>query len=1119
MSFSYAQLWHTLSKMNLSKTDFRLKTGISTATLAKLSNNQPVALDVIGKICESLNCRMDEVVTYQPDSDHIEKWHTLVPDTTYNISLWFLKENDTMKYFYGFTVPYRTSFDSSKWTLKKICSEDRLAIWQVSGFIGSSHVRSLLEDFENNKTLGEFLKHSGILLSCSKTNAEIHAARLLDDTLLGTVSQCYRPAFLLEPAAHTVRLRPDFQPFHSYDESEPMLCESITCLNKKDLYETDGEKDEQKMALIFRFFRETRFGRISDGGLIDIARIGNFELFSWLSGTPESEAVFEYEIIKEESDQKDAAIRMTGIQVTLHSQHLNGEYLLEADAWNANNLVLKEIRQITCTGEDILQFFPLQECCSEVGIYLWQRKGAGQAVRLMGARRVPLIRDIYCTTSIQGKHGILEDAWTAAGPKKGKRSRNNRFSYQTSETRHIGSPAYDPWRSENRRVFQDFNDIYGTETAEGAFFPEGWEHHEDFLEYFKKILAQSNTAHVLIIDPFIDQLAISRILRSIKENRRVYEIITDFQAGRVAEDKRIEELSRTCDAYRSILPNHFIVSGINESKPLLHDRYLILIDSDGKSTVYQMSNSLDNTAISHASSIVKADRRTSARISAYYRKLIEDCREKGTLTLIFDNTEKSRSKSLPVDEHLQKRKDLLQHFNQLLTAHSLPELSLDEQEHITFADGQTTEQLACIAAAAPAAWSRTADLLASLLPPFRIQLEQLLKQSSGAELIPVLSEYLISASPEDIIKEKRDYEYSTAISLGQAIQREEFPGLLDICDVLLDYRYDHLQHFSSFAFRYAAEFLSELSLADFEMCLKTSMEKKGLASAECRTALLFVSLLPLLEPYRNNPDDFAVKLLSTSLPVLRALSIEWHICRLTTRPEEFVQTLRSLSEPEEQNFAMTQMAVRLQIQVCRHHQAPEEWQGYLDNLKCLWPSMQSAPMDRNTMEKYFEPLRMRSIPDICDLIWQMYQSGRTDESAAADYLTELAFHKSAELQMGKDVILQTKDLQDCDAIFNRLFSLNLSYVETFRDRLVKLVKNILRILRDPFLRSRDHRSWKQNADLLCWCCCIRIFLQKNGITDQADALFQEAEIILENNAQTLKESSELYCNYIYLQEK
>lgn len=64
MGFSYGNLFKMLETRGLSKTALREKTGISTATLAKLSKNENVGMDVLEKICIALNCQPGDILSY-----------------------------------------------------------------------------------------------------------------------------------------------------------------------------------------------------------------------------------------------------------------------------------------------------------------------------------------------------------------------------------------------------------------------------------------------------------------------------------------------------------------------------------------------------------------------------------------------------------------------------------------------------------------------------------------------------------------------------------------------------------------------------------------------------------------------------------------------------------------------------------------------------------------------------------------------------------------------------------------------------------------------------------------------------------------------------------------------
>jgi putative transcriptional regulator len=61
---SYKPMEITLIKRDKKKNDLRKDLGIAPGTLAKMSNGEYVALDVIGLICEYLECNVEDVVTF-----------------------------------------------------------------------------------------------------------------------------------------------------------------------------------------------------------------------------------------------------------------------------------------------------------------------------------------------------------------------------------------------------------------------------------------------------------------------------------------------------------------------------------------------------------------------------------------------------------------------------------------------------------------------------------------------------------------------------------------------------------------------------------------------------------------------------------------------------------------------------------------------------------------------------------------------------------------------------------------------------------------------------------------------------------------------------------------------
>lgn len=71
MAFRFDKLFQMIQKRGMNKTRFRQKAGISTSTLAKLSKNESVGLEVLEKICTCLNCQPGDIMTFVQKTDNL----------------------------------------------------------------------------------------------------------------------------------------------------------------------------------------------------------------------------------------------------------------------------------------------------------------------------------------------------------------------------------------------------------------------------------------------------------------------------------------------------------------------------------------------------------------------------------------------------------------------------------------------------------------------------------------------------------------------------------------------------------------------------------------------------------------------------------------------------------------------------------------------------------------------------------------------------------------------------------------------------------------------------------------------------------------------------------------
>jgi DNA-binding Xre family transcriptional regulator len=73
MKISYKKLWKLLIDRDMKKKDLQLAAGLSSTTIAKLSNHENVSLDVLIKVCATLGVDFGDIVELVPDTQPEEK--------------------------------------------------------------------------------------------------------------------------------------------------------------------------------------------------------------------------------------------------------------------------------------------------------------------------------------------------------------------------------------------------------------------------------------------------------------------------------------------------------------------------------------------------------------------------------------------------------------------------------------------------------------------------------------------------------------------------------------------------------------------------------------------------------------------------------------------------------------------------------------------------------------------------------------------------------------------------------------------------------------------------------------------------------------------------------------
>ena len=67
MSVSYKKLWKLLIDKDMNKADLRRATGLSSFTIAKLTNGKDVSTSILKRICAVMKCDVGDILEIKAD--------------------------------------------------------------------------------------------------------------------------------------------------------------------------------------------------------------------------------------------------------------------------------------------------------------------------------------------------------------------------------------------------------------------------------------------------------------------------------------------------------------------------------------------------------------------------------------------------------------------------------------------------------------------------------------------------------------------------------------------------------------------------------------------------------------------------------------------------------------------------------------------------------------------------------------------------------------------------------------------------------------------------------------------------------------------------------------------
>ena len=69
MKVSYKKLWKLLIDRDMTQADLRKLSGLSSGSMTKMRQSEPVSMDVLWKVCTAIGCNIGDVVEFDLGGD------------------------------------------------------------------------------------------------------------------------------------------------------------------------------------------------------------------------------------------------------------------------------------------------------------------------------------------------------------------------------------------------------------------------------------------------------------------------------------------------------------------------------------------------------------------------------------------------------------------------------------------------------------------------------------------------------------------------------------------------------------------------------------------------------------------------------------------------------------------------------------------------------------------------------------------------------------------------------------------------------------------------------------------------------------------------------------------
>ncbi|MBK8804627.1 MAG: hypothetical protein IPN71_21710 [Fibrobacteres bacterium] len=298
--------------------------------------------------------------------------------------------------------------------------------------------------------------------------------------------------------------------------------------------------------------------------------------------------------IKTIKNEYNGAIECNEVCVTIRPE-ASGIFLVNVRLINGKAIILDQIKSLAISSSGQSCIFAAKENISKIVVKIWRNRDDVQT--LWYEKSFTLIRSLGMSYSMNQEDAIISSPKLERLRKETRLIRNvdeiakiKLNGHSTSSI--IGSNSSDKWASTIQLIEARWN-LRHPKKSNSIFLPQGWDGQISFYLWLKDLPHKYETAsHIFIIDPYLEEEAIRFIPRF--ERREIkYTLIANTK---ILENslERVANICQCADQIFSLISGYDVeIYDVAKDKQLIHDRYILVMDSDGLFLGgYHLSNSI-----------------------------------------------------------------------------------------------------------------------------------------------------------------------------------------------------------------------------------------------------------------------------------------------------------------------------------------------------------------------------------------------------------------------------------------------------------------------------------------------------------------------------------------------